>query len=51
MNLVLNKILELLAKWVVFYTGDPEFTGRVTFNFNQGKPKKGAIYLYGRAKV
>lgn len=48
---LLDRLLELLARWVVFQTGDQDYTGQVIFNFNQGKPNKEAIYLRIRAKT
>lgn len=51
MTPVLRKLLELLAQWIVFYTGEKQYTGQVIFNFNQGKPNEEAIYLKARVKT
>lgn len=48
---ILINLLEILARWVVFQTGDQDYTGQVIFNFNGGSPNKEAIYLRIRAKT
>lgn len=48
---LLERLLELLARWVALQTGGSGYTGPVTFNFNQGKPNKETIYLRIRAKT
>jgi len=48
---LLDRLLELLIRWVAFQHGGPDYTGPVTFNFNQGKPNRETIYLRIRAKT
>ncbi len=48
---LLDRLLDLLTRWVALQTGGPDYTGPVTFNFNQGKPNKETIYLRMRAKT
>lgn len=48
---LIDRLMNLLARWVVFQTGDPDYTGQVIFNFNGGSPNKEAIYLRIRAKT
>ncbi len=47
---LLDRLLELLARWLALQAVEQPYTGPVTFNFNQGKPNKETIYLRMRLR-
>ncbi len=52
---LLDALLDILARWVAMHwlelTGGKNYTGPVTFNFNEGKVNKETIYFRVRAKA